>query len=417
MRPARLRLLAALAVAGVGAGACSGDATDEPQPLSTTTTTVAGTTTTTAPPVEQQLDDVDLALEEIAVVESPTALARRPSSPDLYVAEQSGRVRVIDVTEGTSTRGPRYQLLNTPVLDLSDEVLAEANEQGLVGLAFSSDGRTLYVDFTAQPDGRTKVVEFQLGDGTRVDLDSRRELLEVDQPAPNHNGGTLAVGADGYLYIALGDGGGAGDPQGNGQDPTTLLGSILRIDPLGGEPYGIPPGNPFADGDDGRPETWLYGVRNPWQLSFDPETGDLWVPDVGENAREELNRLRATDGFDAGRGANLGWNAMEGTRSFAGDNPEGALLPIFEYGRDEGCSIIGGFVYRGEAIESLSGAYVFGDYCAPGIRAIQLDGDAVVDARTWDLGVSGMQAFGRDSDGELFVLLESGSIQKVVPGD
>ena len=162
-------------------------------------------------------------------------------------------------------------------------------------MTFSSDGRKLYLDYTRQPDGHTVVVEYTLGDSTRIDEDSRREILFVEQPFPNHNGGQLAIGPDGYLYIGLGDGGGGGDPLGHGQDTSTLLGSILRIDPESatedGPAYGIPPGNPFADGEDGAPEIWLYGARNPWRFSFDTATGDLWVADVGQNEYEEINRL------------------------------------------------------------------------------------------------------------------------------
>ena len=174
-----------------------------------------------------------------------------------------------------------------------------------------------------------------------IDKSSRRELLFVEQPYSNHNGGQLVVGPDGFLYIGLGDGGDGGDPHGHGQDTSTLLGSILRIDPEEGSEdgpaYAIPPGNPFADGEDGAPETWLYGVRNPWRFTFDTANGDLWVADVGQNEWEEINRLPAVNGFEAGRGANLGWNEMEGTHSFdGGENPAGGVLPIFEYDHDAG---------------------------------------------------------------------------------
>jgi glucose/arabinose dehydrogenase len=304
------------------------------------------------------------------------------------------------------------------VLDLSDEVI-DQGERGLLGLAFSSDGRDLYVNLTAEPDGRTLVLQYTLGDRTTVDLDSRRQLLEVEQPAANHNGGHLALGPDGYLYVGLGDGGGAGDPDGNGQDPSTLLGSILRIDPQGAtdeEPYAVPAGNPFADGADGAPEVWLYGVRNPWRFSFDSVTGDLWVADVGQGEWEEITRLPANGGFEAGRGANLGWDRMEGTHEFEGPNPAGAVLPLHEYSHDDGsCSITGGFQYRGTAMAELRGSYLFADYCTPGVRAIQLDVNTVIAERTWDVVGQGVVSFGEDQDGELFVLLESGPVLKLVP--
>src|SRR3546814_408117 len=183
------------------------------------------------------LDQVELTVTEIAKLESPTALAVRPGSPDLYIADKGGTVRHIEVTEAEESRPARYELQRTPVLDLSDEVINDG-EQGLLGLAFSSDGGRLYVDFTAAPDGRTVVLEYELDTRGDVDEDTRRQLLEVAQPYPNHNGGQLATGRDGYLYVGLGDGGSAGDPDGNGQDPTTLLGSILRIDPIAGSEDG-----------------------------------------------------------------------------------------------------------------------------------------------------------------------------------
>jgi glucose/arabinose dehydrogenase len=411
-----------LAAACAIVGACSGQVDDDPEPPAATTTTVAApgqTTTTTAPPVGT-LDQAELSTQEIAVVESPTAMAARPSTPDLYVAEKGGRVRVIDVTEATPRSRARYQLQRTPILDLSDEVEDGGSEQGLLGLAFSTDGRKLYVNFTATPDGRTVVLEYEMGDRASVSPSSRRQLLEVDQPYGNHNGGNLVVGQDGYLYVGMGDGGSGGDPDGNGQDPTTVLGSILRIDPEaggdGGRAYGIPAGNPFADGEAAAPETWLFGVRNPWRFSFDRDTGDLWVGDVGQSSAEEITRLPSNEGFDAGRGANLGWNEVEGTLPFdGGSNPDGAALPVYEYGSDEGCSIIGGYVYRGDAIGALRGAFLFADYCATWIRGIQVDGSTVIDERTWDLPVQEVQSFGEDNDGELYVLLGTGPVLKLIP--
>jgi len=411
----------ALAVVAVAAtSACSaGDGDGDGAPATSTSTTSPAATTSTTEPVVGTLDQVTLATQEVAVLEEPTAFAARPSGPNLYVAEKGGRIRVIEVTEATSTTRARYQLLRTPLLDLSDEVTDRETEQGLLGLAFSSDGRSLYVSFTAEPDGRSVVLEYRMGDRATVDTSTRRELLEVEQPFDNHNGGNLVTGPDGYLYIGLGDGGGGGDPLETGQDPTTLLGSILRVDPeapSGDLPYGIPAGNPFADGEDGARETWLYGVRNPWRFSFDRATGDLWVADVGQSSREEIDFLPAVGGFDAGRGANLGWNEMEGSEPFeGGSNPEGAILPVYEYGRDGGCSITGGYVYRGDVLPPLQGAYLYADYCSAGIRAIQIDGQQqVIDDRTFDLPVDQVQSFGQDNDGELYVLLAGGPVLKLV---
>jgi glucose/arabinose dehydrogenase len=411
-----LALAAALAVA-----ACSGTDTEPRSDAVATTTTAVPTTVAPEAPAEGTLDTIELATQQIVELDQPIALAARPSTPDLYIAQRDGRVRLVKVTEpAPGGTGPiRYQLQNTPVLDLRGEVLV-GEEQGLLGLAFSTDGRTMYVDFTARPDGQTVVLEYHLGDRATVDLGSRRELLEVDQPAANHNGGQLVVGPDGYLYIGLGDGGGGGDPDQRAQDRDDLLGKILRIDPeapRGERAYGIPAGNPFADGEDGAPEVWAYGLRNPWRFTFDEGTGDLWIADVGQDAWEEIDWLPATGGFDAGRGANLGWDRMEGTHPVDGENPPGATLPIFEYSHDEGCSIIGGYVYRGDAIEELRGTYLFADYCAPGLRGIQVDDGTVIDDRTWALGADALFSFGQDRDGEVFLLRSSGPVLKLVQAD
>ena len=411
------RLLAATVAVGLLVAACSDDEPDAADPTTTTTTLPPGVTTTSAPAAEANLAAVELATDEIAVLDEPIALAARPGSPDLYIAEKGGRVRLIKATVNETTDAVTYQLQTTPLLDLSDDVINEG-ERGLLGMAFSSDGRKVYLDYTRQPDGNTVVLEYELGDRTTIDARSRRELLMVEQPYANHNGGQLVVGPDGFLYVGLGDGGSGGDPHGHGQDRSTLLGSILRIDPEGGsedgDAYAIPPGNPFADDEDSAPEIWLYGVRNPWRFTFDAANGDLWVGDVGQSAYEEIDRLPSAGGFEAGKGANLGWNEMEGSHPYdGGENPPGAVLPIFDYGRDDGCSVIGGYVYRGEDIPGLQGAYVYTDYCSTGIRALQVDGDTVIDTRTWDLPGDQMYSFGQGDDHELYLLLLSGPVLKL----
>jgi glucose/arabinose dehydrogenase len=402
--------------------ACSDDEPDaDPAPSTETTAPDVATSSTEAPAVGT-LDSIELDVQEIAELDEPIALAARPGSRDLYIAEKGGRIRLIEVEQpedsGDDERPPRYRLQTTPLLDISDRVVNN-EERGLLGMAFSSDGRKVYLDYTRQPDGHTVVVEYTLGDSKRIDADSRRELLFVEQPFPNHNGGQLAIGPDGYLYVGLGDGGSGGDPMGHGQDTSTLLGSILRIDPESaaedGPAYAIPPGNPFADGEEGAPEIWLYGVRNPWRFSFDTETGDLWLADVGQDAFEEINLLPATGGFDAGRGDNLGWAEMEGTHGFeGGENPEGAVLPIFEYGPDEGCAVLGGFVYRGEEIPGLAGTYLYSDHCGSGVRGLQVDGGRVIDNRTWDLPIQDEYSLGQDDAGEIYVLLADGRVVKLV---
>ncbi|MGH9231636.1 MAG: PQQ-dependent sugar dehydrogenase, partial [Acidimicrobiales bacterium] len=328
--------LAGLGLAGCGDdddGGASGVTTTTEDPGTGAEPSTSGPATTAAPAAEAPLDGIEIAATPVAEVDSPTALVVRPGSPTLYVSERAGRVRPVMVTGA----GPdRSYDVGEPVLDISADVVADG-ERGLLDIEFSEDGGTLYVHYSLAPSGDTRVAAYTMP-GDDVDAGSYRELLAVGQPFPNHNGGEMETGPDGYLYIGLGDGGGAGDPEGNGQDTDALLGKILRIDPespSGGQAYGIPSDNPFADGGDGRPEVWLYGVRNPWRFSFDRATGDLWIGDVGQNEWEEIDRLPTAAG--AGRGANLGWNEMEATHPFeGGSNPEGGVLPVFEYSHDEG---------------------------------------------------------------------------------
>jgi glucose/arabinose dehydrogenase len=352
------------------------------------------------------LADVAMTLTEVAEAESPLALVDRPGTDTLYVAEREGRVRPL---------GPDGRL-GEPVVDISDEVVTDS-EQGLLDIEFSPDGATLYLHYSLAPNGDTRVVAYAV-DGDAADTASRRQLLAVEQPYKNHNGGDIEFGPDGFLYVALGDGGSAGDPEGNGQDTRALLGKILRIDPSAGtgDGYAIPPDNPFADRRDGAPEVWLYGVRNPWRIAFDAESGDLWVADVGQNAYEEINVLPAASG--AGRGANLGWNQMEATHPFdGGTNPEGAVLPVFEYSHADGrCSVTGGVVYRGTAIAGLDGAYLFTDYCDGKIRALRTSGGEVVDEATFEASAGSVVSFGTDAAGEVYVLSEDGGIHRLEPG-
>ena len=271
--------------------------------------------------------------------------------------ERIGRVIAVDPESGSTEVS----------LDISDRVL-ESFEQGLLGLALHPDwpdDARAYVHYSSREgDGDTVLSEFRVTDDPlppRLDPTTERVLLTVDQPYANHNGGQLAFGPDGLLYMGLGDGGSGGDPHGNGQNPDVLLGKILRIDVDDGDAYAIPPENPFADGG-GAPEVLLVGLRNPWRFSFDRETGLLWIGDAGQNAAEEIDRVDPV----ADAGANLGWNVMEGSQCFSQPtcSIDGLTLPLAEYGRDLGCSVIGGYVYRGEAIGDLRGWYLFSDYCA-----------------------------------------------------
>jgi glucose/arabinose dehydrogenase len=353
-----------------------------------------------------QLGAVTVKLTPVARVDDPTAFATRRGDSALYITEQVGRVRA--VRDG--------QLAAEPVIDLTADVQA-GGEQGLLGLAFSPDGTRLYVHYTNR-GGDTRVDEYTMR-GTTPDPGSRRQLLAAPGLQPNHNGGELSFGPDGLLYLGLGDGGGAGDagnghaPGGNGQSLDTLLGKILRIDPTpsGGRQYTIPPDNPFASGG-GQPEIWAYGLRNPWKFSWDSETKDLWIADVGQNEWEEID-------FVAGGGAagmNFGWNRLEGNHEFSGDPPANAIPPIFEYPLSGGaCAAIGGYVYRGSKIPALAGAYVYSDYCDSAIRALVQQGGQVADQR--DLGIKGNQvtAFGQDQNGELYVLSQGDGLQRIDP--
>lgn len=351
------------------------------------TTATTAIATTAAAPVSG--NPPRLRAVRVGQFTAPIALAVRAGDDAVYVAEKGGVVKALR----SGATDP------TPVLDLSGQV-STGSEQGLLGLVFSPDGSRLFVDYT-DTAGDSRVVEYAFSAG-RADTSTRRELLLVQQPFSNHNGGHVVFGPDGFLYIGLGDGGSAGDPQGNGQRLDTLLGKILRIDPRpdGNAPYSIPPGNPFASRQGARPEIWAYGLRNPWRFTFDRETGALWIGDVGQAAIEEIDAVEAS----AGGGQNYGWNRLEGTRRFAGSAPPGSVAPVHEYSHEGGnCSVTGGYVYRGTRIPALRGSYVFADYCKGELRALVLGGSGL---RSVVLGptLDAVSSFGQDADGELFVL-------------
>jgi glucose/arabinose dehydrogenase len=342
-----------------------------------------------------------LRFTRVGTFEQPLALAVRRDDPAFYVAEKGGRVRAL--------RGGRVDPV--PVLDLSDQV-STGSEQGLLGLAFSPDGRYVYVNYTNR-SGDTRIVEFAMRGGS-ADPASRRELLAVDQPFANHNGGDLVFGPDGRLYIGLGDGGSAGDPQNNGQRLDTLLGKLLRLDPrpTGDRPYGIPAANPFVGRAGVRPEIWAYGLRNPWRFSFDRQTGDLWIGDVGQNAWEEIDV--APSGSRGGE--NYGWNYLEGSHPFRGSAPAGTVAPVHDYALTGGnCAVIGGFVYRGGRIPALQGVYIYGDFCAGRILGLRRRDGADMDL---GLSVDGLSAFGEDHNGELYAMsLGDGGLYRIDPGE
>jgi glucose/arabinose dehydrogenase len=417
---ARLRFgLAGLLALGLvaSAAACGGDDDDsqgDERLSGADGTEASGETTTTAPPApgEVPLSDVELEMTEVAEADAPTAIVTRPGNDQLYVVEREGRVRQLTVSGEGADRS--YEMADDSLIDISDDVVTDV-ERGLLDVTFSPDGNTLYVHYSLAPDGDTRVDAYTL-QGETADTGSRRELLAVEQPYPNHNGGDIEIGPDGFLYIALGDGGDAGDPEGNGQDTGVLLGKILRIDPATpseGRQYSIPEDNPFADGEAGEPEIWIYGVRNPWRIAFDAENGDLWVADVGQNEWEEIDLLRAADG--GGQGANLGWDGMEGNHEFeGGSEPEDHVGPVYEYSRDEGCSITGGVVYRGQAIPGLVGTYLFSDYCEGQLRGIRINEDTeLAGEKTFDTGGEEIVSFGVDAAGEVYVVSLGGTIYRV----
>lgn len=325
----------------------------------------------------------------------------------LYVLEQTGAVRIVDDGEVRAE----------PFLDLSDRV-STGGERGLLGLALGPvpvgpDGpEEAFVHYT-DTAGDTVLARMPIRDG-RADPSAATVMLRQAQPYGNHNGGQLAFGPDGMLYLGLGDGGSGGDPLRAGQDPSTLLGSLLRLD-VSADPYAIPAGNPFADGG-GRPEIWALGLRNPWRFSFDDATGDLWIADVGQNAVEEVNRLPA----DAEGGANFGWSVLEGDRCFRQDDCDrsGTVPPVAVYDHDDGLgrSVTGGHVYRGAALPSLQGAYVFGDYVGGTVMLVRQLGGAGQPVAPTLLARPGfpVASFGLDADDELLVVDYGGRLLRMV---
>jgi glucose/arabinose dehydrogenase len=342
---------------------------------------------------------------------SPVDVAWRPSdAASLFVVEQGGQIRI--VRDGT--------VVDAPLLDIQGAVTA-GGEQGLLGLAFHPDAadRRFFVYYTAL-DGQEVVASYTTlpDDPDRADPDSAKILLRMQDPFPNHNGGGLAFGPDGYLYISTGDGGGGGDPLDSGRHLDTLLAKVLRIDvnvEVGGDPpYGIPNDNPFVAVAGARPEIWVTGLRNPWRIRFDRATGDLWIGDVGQNEREEVDVARAGIG-----GLDFGWNIMEGTFCYrdGGDDclTDELTLPVTEYGHDQGCSVIGGTVYRGEGQPGLKGWYVLSDNCSGRFWVLDAARD---DLRAPTLVLESQRsisAIAEDSAGELYATdLAGGELLRVV---
>lgn len=386
----------------LGLAGCARDGTGTTSPDTATVTEPAGADRSAA---AESFDagSVEVELEPfLSGLEAPLLVTHAgDGSGRLYVVEQGGTIRtVVDA-----------QVQSQAFLDIS-ELTEAGGERGLLGLAFhpefESNGR-FFVNYTDQ--GGDTIVASYLADGEQADPASGSVLLKIEQPYANHNGGHLEFGPDGYLYIATGDGGSAGDPQENGQDTDALLGKLLRIDVDEDDPYGIPPDNPFADGAGGAPEVWAYGLRNPWRFTFDPDSATLWVGDVGQGELEEIDRVP-----DDRAGLNFGWNEMEGSRCYEGADcdPSGKVLPITEYTHDLGCSVTGGYVYRGRNFPELQGGYLFADYCSGNMWVIDAAVDGPVEPTLVSSSERALSSFGRDEDGELYVTdIGSGEVLRV----
>ncbi|MEE8331520.1 MAG: PQQ-dependent sugar dehydrogenase [Acidimicrobiia bacterium] len=418
-----MRGLATLIVFALVAASCSeAAAPGEPQLGTTAVATsrpaapVGPGTTTTDPPATTSLPTTapsttlpplrSLGADVVTRELDKPVFAVAPRGDDrLFVVEQDGLIRLV-VDE---------ELVTQPFLDIDSLVGSRNLEQGLLGLAFhpsyAANGR-FFVYYTDN-EGHSRLVEYSVSDDpNRADPESAKFVLGENQPASNHNAGMLAFGPDGYLYVGLGDGGGANDQFGNGQRTDTLLGTILRLDIDAADPYAVPPDNPFVGGG-GAAEVWAYGLRNPWRFSIDGDV--LYIGDVGQNDREEVDVIPLS-----AAGTNFGWPIFEGTACLGGDEcQQGDFTgPIIEFNHAEGCSIIGGPVYRGEAIPELAGHFFYSDWCGGFLRSFRLDGDTAADQTDWtpDVGTLGqVLSLGTDGAGEIYAMNAEGYLYKFVP--
>lgn len=322
----------------------------------------------------------------------------------LFIVEQPGTIRILE----------RGKLMKEPFLDIKERVIFKG-EQGLLGLAFHPEYRRngrFFVNYTRKADGATVIAEYR-----RSDLEYRagheeRVLVLIPQPYSNHNGGMILFGPEGYLYIGMGDGGSGGDPQNRAQNKEELLGKLLRIDVNNRVPYGIPEDNPYVKGEE-RPEIFAKGLRNPWRFSFDRETGDLWLADVGQNKWEEINSVK--------KGGNYGWRVMEGLHCFSLQEPcskEKFTSPVLEYDHQGGrCSIIGGYVYRGKANPALVGVYIYGDYCSGELFSVRTAHGGRVVGEPWVLKTNAaISSFGEDDTGEIYMVDRKGAVYQLASG-
>ena len=392
-------MLALIATLGLAAGCASGDGVAEP----------AGADAGAGDQASAQAGGFRLSRVK-AGLGDPIGVTFAPQQPNrLYIVRQSGTIRILQ----------RGRLVGTPFLNVSGSIQS-GGERGLLGLAFHPDyarnGR-FFVYYTTSSGAQQRVVEYRRASSGRANPGSARVLLSMDDRFANHNGGHLAFGPDGFLYIGTGDGGSGGDPDDNAQNRGSLLGKILRIDVNSrapGKQYGIPSTNPFAGGG-GAPEVYSYGLRNPWRFSFDRVRGDIWIGDVGQGAIEEVDfRLRG-----GARGVNFGWNAFEGRSRFEGGGPvqgRAPVGPVAQYTHNDGCSITGGYVYRGTRVPALRGRYVFADYCSGRLwtmRAGPNPGAKRQDTGRLGVSLSNVTSFGEGLNGDLYVLA-GGSLYRFV---
>jgi glucose/arabinose dehydrogenase len=378
----------------------SSEASAAPAPPSAST---QATSLEAAPPSAQApMTATTMRLEQVGDrFQSPVYVTSPPGDPRLFVVEQGGRIRILK----------NGRVVGQPFLDISSRVRS-GGEQGLLSMAFHPDYATngwFYVNFTDR-NGDTHIERFKVSSNPDVaDLGSMLLVLKIDQPYSNHNGGLVMFGPDGMLYIGMGDGGSGGDPKGNGQNPRALLGKMLRINISRAEPYTIPAGNPFANGQGGAPEVWATGMRNPWRFSFDRAAGLLYIGDVGQNREEEIDVAPASRA-----GINYGWNIMEGGSCYRspGCRRDGLQQPALSYQQhDGGCSVIGGYVYRGRRIPQIVGHYFYSDYCGGWLRSFRYENGAATDRRSWTIpNIGNVVSFGEDSSGELYIIAENGRI-------
>jgi glucose/arabinose dehydrogenase len=408
--------LLAIALTAAACGDTTGSADQAPTAGTGPTTTL--TPPPTVAPVEPSGELVGVTATLVASGFARPADARAPVGDErLFVVDQEGVVYV--VKDGVT--------LPEPFLDLREQVNFDSNEQGLISIAFHPrfhENRRFFVFYT-DLETNSQLVEYRASEENpdRADVQSARRVIEIPQPHIWHQSGSIDFGPDGYLWMSLGDGGLIGDPNGNGQDPTNLLATIVRLD-IDDTPYAIPPDNPLVDSGDGEPsELWAYGVRNPWRIAVDNETRLLYIPDVGQEGFEELNVVT----IDQEAALNFGWSITEGTACYFREPPEdgdatcdmtGITMPILEYGRSGGCAIVGGPVYRGASMPELHGSYFFADYCGGWLRSLRTDGTEITDEQDWepDLGRLGnITTVATDGNGELIIATIAGDIFRIDP--